>query len=200
MRPPKVPDGAITVTRFTDFEDYRDRFFAGLFQLLIVLGGPGRSKSWTFKTMAEQTDEHGKPRAHVIKGYARPYQVYKELYWHQDEKIILDDAEPLWRESSGTGRQLVRQLTELEDPTEVSWMTANKDLDAEGIPRRFETRSKLVIICNEFFFGTRTEDLVIRDRGIVLHSPPRRSNSTCTLPAGTGIRRFSTTSAAASTS
>ena len=117
-------------------------------------------------------DEHGTPRAHVIKGYAKPFQVYKELYWHMDEKVVLDDAESLWKETTGTGRKLIRELTELEDPNEVSWTTANKDLDAEGIPRKFETRSKLAIICNEFFFGTKTEDIVIRDRAILLHFDP----------------------------
>lgn len=172
MRTPKVPDGAITVSDFDTFLDYRDKFFQGHFSLLIVLGGPGLSKSWYFREAAAQPAEHGKPLAHVVRGYVRPFQVYKELYWHQDEKIVLDDAESLWRESSGTGRKLIRELTELEDPNVVSWTTANKELDAEGIPRRFESRSKVAIICNDFFFGTRTEDVVIRDRAILLHFAP----------------------------
>ncbi len=172
MRTPRVPDGAITVTEFSEFRQYRDKFLEGCFNLLIVLGGPGLSKSWEFKEAARRIGKDGKPCAHVIRGYAKPFQVYKELYRHIDEKIVLDDAESLWKESSGTGRKLIRELTELEDPNEVSWTTAVKDLDAEDIPRKFETRSKVAIICNDFFFGTKTEDIVIRDRAILLHFDP----------------------------
>ncbi len=172
MRHPKVPKGAITVASFSEFLEYRDKFFDGYFSLLIALGASGLSKSWYFREAANRKDSHGKPRAHVLRGYARPFQIYKELFWHQDEKIVIDDAESLWKESSGTGRTLIRQLTELEDPNELSWTTANQQLDAEGIPRKFKTRSKLAIICNDFFFGTKSEDVAIRDRAILLHFQP----------------------------
>ena len=196
MRTPKVPDGAITVSRYTEFLDYRDRFFDGHFSLLIVLGGPGRSKSWYFNEAAAQKDEHGNPRAHVIKGYAKPFQVYKQLYWHMDEKIIVDDAELLWMEGSGSGRKLVRQLSELEDPNDVSWTTAVKELDAEGIPGSLRPARRWRSSATSSSSGPGSRTKPFATGRLCCTSIPLRWNSNCGHPTGTGISRYTTTSAA----
>ena len=100
-------------------------------------GGPGRSKSWYFnEAAAQRRTSTGNPAAHVIKGYAKPvFQVYKQLYWHMDEKIIVDDAELLDMEGSGSrDASSSGNSANSEDPYDVSLDDSREGTRCQGDP------------------------------------------------------------------
>ncbi|MGD0896641.1 MAG: hypothetical protein ABR915_02320 [Thermoguttaceae bacterium] len=164
MRSAKIPSDAQIVRTFVEYRTIVDAFFRWAFNLLIIIGRSGMSKSKEF----EFRSKHGE--CYTVKGHATPYYTYKELYGHRNQLIVIDDGEMLWKEKDG--RILLRSLTESEACKKVHWASANKDLEELGIPTSFRTRSKVAVICNKFMFGKSDEKAAILDRAQVVYFDP----------------------------
>ena len=55
MRTPRIPSGAEVVRTYAQYEAHVAAFFQGLCHLLIVVGQPGLSKSYSFETRLGET-------------------------------------------------------------------------------------------------------------------------------------------------
>lgn len=164
MRSPTIPRNAEIIKTFADYRKLVNAFFSRAFNLLVVVGKPGLSKSQEFQLRLR------KGESYRVKGHATPYHAYKELWRHKDQLIVIDDGELLWKEKDG--RILLRSLTEAETYKEVFWASANKDLQKQGIPTSFRTRSKVAVICNKFVFGHADEYEAIMDRAQMVYFVP----------------------------
>ena len=106
MRSPQIPPNAEMITTFAGYLQMVEAFFRAAFNLLIVIGRPGLSKSKEFQFRLKPEESY------LIKGHATPFHTYKELWRHRNQRVIIDDGELLWKEKGG--RILLRSLTETE--------------------------------------------------------------------------------------
>jgi hypothetical protein len=173
MRSKKIPDDAEILRTFDELRQFRDSFFNAELYFLLIVGRHGLSKSWEFEEKCKpHKDREGQQVcvAHYLKGNITPVEVYRAAYENRNKLLVLDDAERLW--SDETGRFLLRDLTECKPTKVVNWRTDNKQLQRDGIPKFFETSSRVCIIMNRFAFGDAHEYDAIVDRAHFVHFDP----------------------------
>lgn len=162
-----------TVTTYAKMAEVVEDFFKpSSYGLLIVVGSPGTGKSQMFERAAGD-------RVLFAEGKQSPLNFYIALYEHLDRPVVLDDVDAaLGGGGSGGGRAsrdwitLLKTLCQTDKAKRVAWGTRSKELDdEEGVPRAFETRSRLCIICNDI--GTVNKNLAaVLDRGYVVEFRP----------------------------
>ncbi|MEI8194727.1 MAG: hypothetical protein WCI73_02340 [Phycisphaerae bacterium] len=159
------PPGAQIVWSYREYDAIVDAFFAGHFELLVVLGSPGLAKSVSFAKRKSTV-------SHLINGWATPFEVYCQCFVHRHKYLIFDDSETLWEKRAG--RLLIRSLCETKPYKTVAWASATPLLNKAGVPQNFETSSRVALIANRFSFGSAAETAAILDRAyvIVLDLPP----------------------------
>jgi hypothetical protein len=139
----------------------------------LVVGRQGLAKSWEFEERCEpRRDREGIEFsvAHYVKGNITPVEAYQLAYEHRNKLLIFDDSERLWAES--TGRYLLRDLTECKPSKWANWRTDNKELERQGIPKSFETSSRVCLLMNRFAFGDALEYDAIVDRAQFIYFDP----------------------------
>lgn len=134
------PVGATIVTKYAEFQELVRKFVEGAFDLLVIVGPPGLSKSKSLELAI------GKKPALVIKGRKSALDFYCDLYWSVGRPTILDDADNLLANS--LCEEYVKALTESEAWVELQWGTATKLLDERDVPKSFHTNSTVCIITN----------------------------------------------------
>ena len=87
-------------------------------------------------------------RACWIEGNATPFGMYVKLYRHRDQFVVIDDVDALYADRSGV--RLLKCLCQTEDAKAVAWHSDARSLERQGIPREFTTRSRVVIISNDW--------------------------------------------------
>ena len=157
-----IPRGARTIHTYEDLERYLGAFAAGHMNLLILVGAAGLAKSRTVRRLL------GKKTA-WIEGNATPFGMYRKLYRHRDEFVVIDDVDSLYADKNGI--RLLKCLCQTEEEKAVAWHSAARSLEREGIPREFVTRSRVVIICNDWRTLNRNV-AALQDRGHVLVFAP----------------------------
>ncbi len=165
MRSKTTPPDAEVLRTFDELREFRDAFFNAEFYFLLVVGRQGLAKTWEFEDRCKPCKAHDGTDisvAHYIKGNITPVEAYRLAFQNRNKLLVYDDAERLWADS--TGRFLIRDLTECKPWKWVSWRTANKNLEREGIPRSFQTSSRVCFIMNRFAFGDAHEYDAIVDR------------------------------------
>ena len=173
MRSKAIPADAEILRTYDELREFRDAFFRGEFYFLLLVGRHGLSKSWEFEERCKPyKDRDGQEvcTAHYIKGNITPVVAYQEAYHNRHKLLVLDDAERLWADPDG--RYLLRDLTECKPRKEVHWQVANKDLERAGIPKFFESSSRLALIMNRFAFGDTHEYDAIVDRAQFAYFDP----------------------------
>ena len=131
----------LTLTTYQELADIAESFARGALNLIIVTGEPGLGKSRAFKAAVDKNTR-------IIEGQLTAFQLYKEIWVHRDEPIVIDDVDKLYLQADCV--RLLKLLCQTEPVKTVQWNTATTQLDLEGIPRSFETRSPVCIIANEF--------------------------------------------------
>jgi hypothetical protein len=140
-RRPGKPKKAVHVTTYERLEEYLRAFAGGHFHLLVLVGAGGLSKSRSVKAVL-----NGK--ACWIEGNATPFGMYVKLFRHRDEFVVIDDVDELYADRSGV--RLLKCLCQTEEEKSVAWHSDAKSLERQGIPREFVTKSKVVIIANDW--------------------------------------------------
>jgi hypothetical protein len=163
MRNPRIPDGAEVVRTYAEYGQFVESFFRGHYQLLILVGRPGLSKSFEFEQRLGRA-------GHLIRGWAAPLQAYIEAYRHRNKLLVFDDAEVLWKRPGG--RILIRSLAEHRSRKHVQWRSTTRELSSQGIPQSFTTTSKVAIIANRFVFGAEDEREAVLDRAHLVYFDP----------------------------
>jgi hypothetical protein len=83
-----------------------------------------------------------------IEGNATPFGMYVQRYRHRDPFVVIDDVDALY-----AGRSAVRLLKspcQTEKDKAVACHPDARGLERQGIPREFTTKSRAVIISNDW--------------------------------------------------
>src|SRR5271165_6591766 len=152
------PHKVLHLTSYDRLEEYLRAFAQGHFHLLILVGSGGLAKSRSVRAALGG-------KACWIEGNATAFGMYVKLYRHRDQFVVIDDVDALYADRSGV--RLLKCLCQTEEEKSLAWHSDARSLERQGIPREFTTRSRVVIICNDW----RTLDknvAALQDRGHVL--------------------------------
>jgi hypothetical protein len=98
--------------------------------------------------------------------------MYEKLYRHRNEIVVIDDVDSLYADRSGI--RLLKCLCQTEEEKTVAWHSDARSLERHGIPREFMTKSRVIIICNDWRTLNRNV-AALQDRGHVLVFEPGAS-------------------------
>ena len=153
-----TPTGAIILRTYAALESYVRAFAKGHINLLILVGPPGLAKSRTVRAILQEN-------ASWIEGNATAFGMYLQLYRNRDRFVVIDDVDSLYSDRNGI--RLLKCLCQTEEEKAVGWHSAARSLEKAGVPREFITRSRVVIICNDWRTLNRNV-AALQDRGHVL--------------------------------
>ena len=156
------PHKVLHLLSYDRLEAYLRAFAQGHFNLLILVGSGGLAKSRSVRAVL-----NGK--ACWIEGNATPFGMYVKLYKHRDQFVVIDDVDALYADRSGV--RLLKCLCQTEEEKSVAWHSDARSLEKQDIPREFTTKSRVVIIANDW----KTLDknvAALQDRGHVLLFQP----------------------------
>src|SRR5262245_12153275 len=156
------PEKALQVTTYDRLEAYLRAFAAGHFHLLVLVGAGGLAKSRSVRAVLDG-------QACWIEGNATPFGMYVRLYRHRDQFVVIDDVDALYADRSGV--RLLKCLCQTEEAKAVAWHSDARSLERQGIPREFVTKSRVVIIANDW--QTLDQNVAaLQDRGHVILFQP----------------------------
>ena len=156
------PHKVLHLTTYDRLEAYLHAFAQGHFGLLILVGSGGLAKSRSVRAAIAG-------QACWIEGNATPFGMYLKLYRHRDRFVVIDDVDALYADRSGV--RLLKCLCQTEDEKSVAWHSDAHSLERQGIPREFTTKSRVVIISNDWKTLNRNV-AALQDRGHVLLFQP----------------------------
>jgi hypothetical protein len=157
-----TPHKVLRVTTYARLEQYLEAFAKGHFGLLILVGDGGLAKSRSVRGVLNGS-------ACWIEGNASAFGMYVKLYHHRDEFVVIDDVDALYSDRSGV--RLLKCLCQTEEEKSVAWHSDARGLERQGVPREFTTKSRVVIISNDW--RTLNKNVAaLQDRGHVLLFEP----------------------------
>jgi len=167
---PDKPVGAGTLTKYDDIRAKAVKFAEGKYNLFVLTGPPGISKTTVFKKALEEVA--GPENFLFIEANASPFGTYCKLWQHRNKLVVLDDADQLNEQPAG--KRLLKQLGQSEQWKRLSWETKAMTGKQAPAPSEFFTESKVCIITNKWEF--RQGDVhtaAVEDRGqCYLFDPP----------------------------
>ena len=155
----------LRLTTYERLGEYLGAFARGHFHLMILVGAGGLAKSRSVRGVLGDT-------ACWIEGNATPFGMYAKLYRHRDQFVVIDDVDALYADRSGV--RLLKCLCQTEEEKAVAWHSDARSLERQCIPREFTTKSRVVIIANDW--QTLNKNVAaLQDRGHVLLFQPSAS-------------------------
>jgi hypothetical protein len=152
----------MTLTTYARLEEYLGAFARGHFHLLILVGSAGLAKSRLVRSVLDD-------KACWITGNATPFGMFTKLYRHRDQFVVIDDVDALYADRSGV--RLLKCLCQTEEQKVVAWHSDARSLERQAIPREFTTKSRVIIICNDW--KTLNKNVAaLQDRGHVMLFEP----------------------------
>ena len=162
--PSHFPRNAVVVESFQELDSFTQAFAAGHLHFLMIVGPAGTGKSRAMRTAVAG-------RTAWVDGNATAFGVYCAAFTHQDQPIVLDDVDALYRDANGV--RLLKQLCQSEPSRWLGWYSDRQYLERRGVPTNFTTSSPVAIIANRW--STLNADVAaLEDRGhmIVFDPPP----------------------------
>ena len=160
--PKHIPRNAVVVERFQELNSFTQAFAAGHLRFLMVVGPAGTGKSRAMRSAVDG-------RAAWVDGNATAFGVYCTAFMHQDQPIVLDDVDALYRDSNGI--RLLKQLCQSEPSRLLGWYSDPQYLKRRGIPPKFKTSGPVAIIANRW--STMNADVAaLEDRGHMIVFDP----------------------------
>ena len=156
------PHKALHIATYQRLEEYLHAFAQGHFHLLILIGAGGLAKSRSVRAVLEG-------KGCWIEGNATPFGMYAKLYRHRDEFVVIDDVDALYSDRNGV--RLLKCLCQTEEEKSVAWHSDARGLERQGISREFTTKSRVVMISNEWRTLNRNV-AALQDRGHVVFFEP----------------------------
>src|SRR3954451_11232356 len=156
------PHKVLHLTTYQRLEEYLGAFAQGHFHLVILVGPGGVGKSRSVRAVLDG-------KGCWIEGNATPFGMYVKLYRHRDQFVVIDDVDALYADRSGV--RLLKCLCQTDEEKAVAWHSDARGLERQGVPREFTTKSRVIIIANDW----KTLDknvAALQDRGHVLLFQP----------------------------
>ena len=153
------------IKTYQELQFYVEMFRNNNIDLLILEGIGGLSKSRIVEEVMKDK-EYLKIVSHVS-----PMKLYMLGYEHQNKPIIIDDIDTLLQNDSNVS--LLKMFCDTSETKEINWYTTSEILEKEGVPSRYETKSKVVIITNSFKEVTEKIS-ALKDRGWLLEFKPSK--------------------------
>lgn len=152
-----------TLTNFEDLKRIANHFVTADSNIIIV-GAPGLSKTTIIEDAVGDL-------GHKLDGNVTAFELYKWLFHHRDELIILDDIDSLYGNKSAI--RMLKQACQTTPIKSVSWHSNHPDIGdgVDQVPATFETTSRFIIIANEWKTLNRNVH-AIEDRGIMISFEP----------------------------
>jgi hypothetical protein len=172
-----LPREAILLTTYAQLDLYLEKFAAGEFGLLLLLGRHGTGKSESVRralgsaSFCERNGDPVGPDVLYVEGHVQPYGLYRDLWEHRDQPVVLDDLDKL--HADGNCVRLLKPLCNTERARRITWLS-NLTLNDHDVPASFVTTSNVILIANEW----RTVNPSVRaleDRAIILHFDPPKA-------------------------
>ena len=136
----------LTVRTYEELRRRCGHFENGPWTCLVVVGDPGVGKSRTMAEALPKANGIEVEGARWIGAHVSAFQMYRELHAHRNRTFVLDDVDSLCRDANVVS--LLKCLCDTETTRRIFWTTSNRDLEREGIPREFDTTSKVAILTN----------------------------------------------------
>jgi hypothetical protein len=158
----KAPERVLRLSTYERLGEYLEAFANGHFHLMILVGTGGLAKSRSVRAVLGD-------KGCWIEGNATPFGMYAKLYRHRDQFVVIDDVDALYADRSGV--RLLKCLCQTEEEKAVAWHSDTRSLERQRIPREFTTKSRVVIISNDW--KTLNKNVAaLQDRGHVLLFEP----------------------------
>ena len=138
----KAPHKVLRLTTYERLDEYLRAFAKGHFHLMILVGAGGLAKSRSVRAVLSDGE------ACWIEGNATPFGMYAKLYRHSDQFVVIDDVDALYADTIGV--RLLKCLCQTEEEKAVAWHSDARSLERQRIPREFTTKSRVVIISNDW--------------------------------------------------
>lgn len=161
-KPPKRPKSGVVVRAYAELDQYIWQFAADKFGLLVLVGRPGLQKTRNVRAVLGS-------EVCWIESNATAFGMYCRLFECRDEPVVIDDVDSLYSDRAAV--RLLKCLCQTEERKTVAWQSYAKALEREDIPRRFATRSRVLIIANNWRILNANVS-AIEDRGHVLLFEP----------------------------
>ena len=154
------PEETKVLRTYAELVPYIDAFGDGAFDLLIVVGRPGLSKSTEFRNRLPET-------TCWITGNISAFRAYCKLYEYRDQLTVFDDVDT--RKPAMVN--LLRQLCNNDDVTTPTWDTDAAWLKENGIPNQFETSTKVCLMVNDWA-TLNAHVAALEDRAVIISFEP----------------------------
>jgi len=105
---------------------------------VIMVGPPGVGKTNTFFPLCEG--------AELFECGLSPVKMYCRLYHARNRTVVFDDVDDLLALPAGVN--LLKCLCQTDKVKRIAWDKASAVLKDEGVPTRFDTRSRVLILAN----------------------------------------------------
>ncbi len=138
----KRPRHADVITQYPELDQWVAAFAASRFNLLMLIGAPGLQKSHRVR---QALASH---KVLWLEGRVTAFEMYRELFHHTDELVVIDDVDSLRTDRDSIG--LLKCLCQTEAVKTVAWHSASLKLEEEKIPTSFKTTSRVCIIANDW--------------------------------------------------
>lgn len=165
--PPRLPDDAIVIRAYDEFDRYLRKFAEGALDLLLLLGPSGIGKTEAVKHVLG-VEPDGRSDALYVEGHVQPFGLYQGLWRHRHLPVVLDDLDRLYANPDCV--RLLKPLCNTRRTKRISWLSSAVAAIPE-LPTEFTTQSSVVLIANEW----RTLNANVRaleDRAIILWFSP----------------------------
>jgi hypothetical protein len=139
--------------RFEILQEMTDAALAGEARALIVSGPAGLGKSFTVEETLRKWDPK-ELRHTIVKGYVKATALYKLLYAHSQEGMVLvfDDADTIFFDD--TSLNILKAACDSNKTRRVSYMTEGALYDddtSDKLPKSFEFKGTIIFITNYDF-------------------------------------------------
>lgn len=151
------------ITKYSDLAFFVNMFKNGNADLLIIesKGGLGKSR-FIEQVMSEESYLR-------ILSHVTPMQLFILGYKYRNLPIIIDDVDALLH--SDDVISLLKMFCETISSKEIAWLTTYNILNQQGVPPRYETKSKVCILTNDFRELTKKIS-ALKDRGWYIKFEP----------------------------
>jgi hypothetical protein len=167
-RSPTLPREVIRLSTYAQLELYLSKFARGELGLVLLLGRHGTGKSEGVRRTLSIPDQVGRERVLYVEGHMQPFGLYRQLWDHRDQPVVLDDLDRLYADPDCV--RLLKPLCNTVPERRLHWLT-NRTTNEGGLPPSFTTSSSVILIANEWR-SLNPNVRALEDRAIILHFCP----------------------------